>query len=125
MLLEQLSLPSSPILKPQFSVEETIGAVAGQAAACLCQAMLDYRADGRMGSKSRTCGAKTLAMLYTLRRDNPLVDFEAAVRTYGKKALDEYLAGTGPWPNGTDAWLDQLLEWVLKCAAAVTAKRVH
>ena len=123
MLLEQplLSRPSAP--KEEPTIEETIGAVAAHLGSLLCQSLLDYRAEGKPSAENRARGAEALAVLHTLQRENPLVDFEAAIRLHGRKALYEPLSK--PLPDGTDDWIEYLLASVLGLLAQVNARRVH
>jgi hypothetical protein len=127
MLLDpQLPLPSSPVSKEEPRIEETIGAMAAHIGALLCQSLLDYRTDGKQSEENRVAGARALALLYTLKQENPLVDFEVVVRLHGKKALYDHLAAIKPSPgDGTDAWIEYLLASVLSLLAQVRQKRVH
>jgi hypothetical protein len=125
MLLEQLPLPRPSTSKEEPAIEEAIGAVAAHIGTLLCQSLLDFRADGEPSVENRARGAKALAILYTLQVDNPLVDFEAAVRLHGKKFLYEHLARLSPLPDGTEAWIEYLIASVLDLSARVNARRVH
>jgi hypothetical protein len=125
MLLEQLPLPRPATAKEEPAIEEAIGAVAAHMGALLCQSLLDYRAEGAPSAENRANGARALAVLHTLQRDNPLVDFEAAVRLHGRKALYEHLAHLSSLPDGTDDWIEYLLASVLDLLARVNACRVH
>jgi hypothetical protein len=123
MLLEQPLLPRLSTPKEEPAVEETIGAVAAHLGSLLCQSLLDYRAEGQPSAENRARGAEALAALHMLQRDNPRVDFEAAVRLHGRKALYEDLSR--PLPDGTDDWIEYLLTSVLDLLAQVNARRVH
>jgi hypothetical protein len=123
MLLEQPLLPRPSAPKEEPAIEEAIGAVAAHLGSLLCQSLLDCRADGAPSTGNRARGAGALAALHMLQRDHPLVDFEAAVRLHGRKALYEDLSR--PLPDGTDDWIEYLLTSVLDLLAQVNVRRVH
>jgi hypothetical protein len=125
MLLVEQPLPRPSTSKEEPVIEVTIGAVAAHIGTLLCQSLLDYRAEGEPSAENRARGAEALALLHLLRRDNPLVDFEAAIRSHGKKALYEHLAHLPRLPDGTDDWIEYLLASVLDLLTRVNARRVH
>jgi hypothetical protein len=102
------TLPLSPPTCQE--IEQTIGAAVAAVCGAVSQGLLDLQADGKMRAGTRARGGRALAELYALQQANLFLDFEAAAREFGRKALCDYLA-TLPDPGPCEVRIDTLIGW--------------